>query len=217
MSSPKLHPGRPGRPETHAGRRRVRLGLSLGGIALTLISLGLLRRLSEAPAPPPLTEVPRSELACREGRLYRLHETNPFAGFLVEFHDDGSLKSRSRIAHGLLHGPSKGWHTNRQLAVREYFQNGISHGLRTKWHPNGQKLSEVTVVDGKLQGTFQSWHANGEHAEEIELKDGQPDGLSKAYYASGYLKAQARLRNGALLNRTLWKDGERRDASQGRH
>ena len=153
-------------------------------------------------------EVPKSELVLQDGRLCRAGHTEPFSGTMVEFHRDGSLRSRSRTSQGLLHGVSEGWYTNGQLEVREHFRDGVSHGLRIKWYATGTNLSKVMVVEGKLQGTFQRWHENGVLAEQIELRDGNPEGESRAYYPSGLLKAQARLRSGKLVEQKSWKDGE---------
>ena len=121
------------------------------------------------------------------------------------------LKSRSAVSNGLLHGLSQGWYTNGQQQVEEHFVAGTSHGLRTKWHPNGQKLSEVNILSGKLEGKFRSWHDNGAPAEEVELTHGQPDGLSKAWFPSGFLKSQVTLRNGKVVEKQFYKDGEYRE------
>ncbi len=153
-------------------------------------------------------QVPRTELEPRLGRLFRQGQSNAFSGIMVESYPDGSLRSRSQISNGLLHGTVEGWYANGQLEVRESFVNGLSHGTRTKWHPNGTQLSLAMVSGGKIQGTFQRWHENGSLAERIEMRDGTPDGLSQAYYPSGYLKAQARLVDGKPMTQRSWADGE---------
>lgn len=163
--------------------------------------------------PPPIPDVPRSNLVVRQGRLHRVGQTTPFTGAMVELYPDGALKSRSMIAGGLLHGASEGWHPNGQLAVREHFRKGVSHGLREKWYADGAKMSEVTIVQGKLQGTFRRWHGNGALAEQIEMREGNADGLSLAYYPSGFLKAQAKLEKGKVVEQRFWPDGEHKETS----
>lgn len=161
----------------------------------------------------PLPEAPRSELTLREGHLYWTGgSTNPFTGFMLEFYGNESLKSRSTISNGLLHGISEGWHTNRQLAVQEHFRDGVSHGLRIKWHLNGTKLSEASIVEGQLHGSFRRWHENGGLAEELELRQGQAEGISRAFYPSGFLKAKVDLQNGKPVEQQFWEDGEFKEA-----
>lgn len=155
-----------------------------------------------------LPEARMSELVRRDGRLYRTGQTAPFGGTMVDYYRDGSLRSRSRMSRGLLHGVSEGWYTNGQLEVQEHFRDGVSHGLRIRWYATGTNLSKAMIVEGKLQGTFQRWHENGVLAEQIEMRDGNPDGLSRAYYPSGCLKAEATLQFGKLVEQKSWKDGE---------
>jgi antitoxin component YwqK of YwqJK toxin-antitoxin module len=161
----------------------------------------------------PLREVHRKNLELRPEGWRVPGQTKGFTGFLLDTYDDGTLKSRSAISNGLLHGVSQGWYTNAQQQVEEHFVAGTSHGLRTKWHPNGQKLSEVNIVAGKLQGTFLSWHDNGAPAEEVELTDGKPDGLSRAYFPSGFLKSQVTLRDGKVVDQQFYKDEYREPAA----
>ncbi|MCI0535297.1 MAG: toxin-antitoxin system YwqK family antitoxin [Verrucomicrobiales bacterium] len=180
------------------------------GILAGIAFVGLLAIVGPQPAHRPVrpVEVPRSDLALRDGRLYRTGGSNAFTGLMIEHAADGSLRSRSSVSNGLLHGISEGWHTNGQLQVTEHFKAGVSHGLRTKWHPNGVKLSEGTIVDGKFHGTFRRWYDTGSFAEQLEFPNGKPEGISFAYFATGFLKAKATLRNGVILEHQTWKDGE---------
>ncbi len=155
-----------------------------------------------------LPEVAASELTLRDGRSYRQNETLPFTGIMTETYSNGSVKSRSVLSNGVLHGVSEGWYTNGTLQVREHFQKGISHGIRTKWFANGSKMSEAAVENGKIQGLFRRWHENGQLAEEIQMTNNVPDGISRAFYPSGALEAQARLEKGKVIDQRFWKEGE---------
>ncbi len=189
---------------------------TLALLVLLLVSAGailLLRhtsrgRLGTAAALP---EVARTNLVLVEGRLRQTGGPIPFAGFMVEHYADGTLRSRSTISNGLLHGLSQGWHTNAQLQVSEHFQQGISHGLRTKWYPAGAKQSEATIVDGKLNGPFRQWHENGALSQQVDFADDQPKGLSLAYFPSRYLKARVVMQDGQPIEQEFWKDGEKKE------
>jgi hypothetical protein len=188
---------------------------ALLGLLTATAAVWLMRPTPSAP-PVGLVLVPaavaRTDLVLYAGRLCRLGQTNAFTELMIEHAAAGSLRSRSSISNGLLHGTSEGWHTNGQLQVTEHFKAGVSHGLRTKWHPNGVKLSEGEIVDGKFHGTFRRWYDTGSLAEQVEFADGQPHGLSLAYYPSGFLKARVKMRQGKVLEKNSWPDGETKDS-----
>lgn len=184
---------------------RWRLHLALAVVAILVVVAGL-RLFSSRPAAPVVLS--RAQLELIDGTLREKGRPTPFTGVMVEHQENGSLKSRSSILEGRLHGLSEGWHTNGQLQVVEHFVSGVSHGLRTKWHPNGRKLSEVPIVAGKLHGEFKRWAEDGTLAEVLQMKDGEPHGVSRAFYPSGCVKAEATLSNGQLLQTRHWEDGE---------
>jgi len=156
-------------------------------------------------------ELSRTNLVLEEGRLRQPGSVTPFTGFMVEHHVNGSLRSRSAVSNGVLHGLSQGWFTNGQMQVSETFKEGVSHGLRTKWSADGAKLSEASIVDGKIHGTFRKWHPNGALAEQAEFVADKPEGLSVAYFPSGYLKARVVMKDGKPAEQTFWKDGEKKE------
>lgn len=158
----------------------------------------------------PLVEMERSALTLTDGRLYRVGETTPFYGLLVEHYPNSICKSRSVISNGVLHGRSEGFYSNGIMQVREYFKDGVSHGLREKWHETGSKLSEGMIVNGKLHGLFRRWHSNGQLAEELTMNNGKTEGSARSYYESGSLKAEANVQNGNVIAQRSWTDGEKK-------
>ena len=184
----------------------------LSAVAVLLIALAVCQRKGSGARTEPLLHVTRADLVMRGGRWHQTGDTNPFTGFLEEFYETGSLRSRSMVSNGLLHGLSEGWFTNGQLQVTEHFRTGVSHGPRTKWYVSGGKLSQAMIADGKFHGRFQRWNENGALAERVEFNAGSPDGLSLAYFPSGFLKARATLRGGQVVRQRFWKDGELKEA-----
>jgi antitoxin component YwqK of YwqJK toxin-antitoxin module len=153
-------------------------------------------------------DVPRSELVLKEGQLYRINQSEPFSGVMVERYPNAALKSRSQIRAGRLDGLSEGWNEKGQLEIRERFVQGVSHGLRIKWYASGAKLSEAMIEKGKLNGPFTRWHENGQIAEQIQMREGEPDGPSIAYHPDGSIKAKATLKMGKVTAQQFWKEGE---------
>jgi antitoxin component YwqK of YwqJK toxin-antitoxin module len=182
--------------------------LLLVAAAAALLAAFVLFR-PQPPEPTEQIEVPREELSLRDGLLYRENESRPFTGMMLERYADGTLKSRTSVAAGLLEGISEGWHPGGQLQVREHFERGISHGPRTKWYEDGTLMSETMIQEGEHHGMFRRWHENGQLAEAVAMRHGEPDGVSLAYYPSGFLKARAVLENGSLLEQSSWEDGQK--------
>ncbi len=167
------------------------------------------RGAAETSIAPPLIE--RTNLVLENGHLRLPGRTNAFTGLMVEHYPDGSLRSRSSVSNGRLHGLSQGWYTNGQMQVSEGFKDGVSHGLRTKWYADGSKQSEASIVEGKLSGAYRKWHTNGVLSEQAEFIADRPEGTSTAWFPSGYLKARVTLRDGKPAEQTFWKDGEKEE------
>lgn len=155
-----------------------------------------------------IPEIDRAFVELKGNRTYRQGHLKPFTGWLMEHYEDGSIKSRSAMRNGLLHGVSEGWFRDGTLQVREHFLSGVSHGRRLKWYANGNRESEAMIVDGRLHGVFRRWHDNGILAEEIHLVSDQPEGLSKSWYPSGCLKAEVIMSHGKIESQKTWADGE---------
>ncbi len=175
------------------------------GISVVAIWVVPWPRPSIRPEPP--SEL-RSNLSQREGRLFALGTTEPFTGWMMDRYLDATLRSRSWISNGILHGISEGWFTNGVRQVQEHFVNGVSEGAITKWYPNGSKLSEGIARAGKLEGVFRRLHENGQLAEEVSLREGQPHGISRAWFPNGDLKAEVTLNSGTVISQKFFKEGE---------
>lgn len=148
-------------------------------------------------------------LTLRDGRLVAEGAGAPFSGWLEERHPDGSLRSRSAVVHGRLHGLSQGWSADGVLLISEHFKDGLSDGPVTRWHPNGSRLSQGTARRGKLEGLFRRWHGNGVLAEELHLAAGVPVDLALSWHPSGCRKSEVRLAEGKVIGQSFWADGER--------
>ena len=156
-------------------------------------------------------EAARTNLVLQDNRLHLRGRSTPFSGWMVEHYASGTLRSRSSLSNGLLHGLSQGWHTNGQLQVEEHFVAGTSHGVRTKWYPGGAKLSEATIADGKLNGPFRRWHENGALSEQVDFVADRPDGVALAYHPDGSLKAEVLTQAGKPIEQRSWKQGHETD------
>lgn len=204
----------PTSPQTTGPRRRV---WPLPGLLALALVAGILFQMSSRPLqdtesqPPAPSSVARLQLELRDGLFHRPGADVPFTGWVTDHFQDGTVKLRSAVVDGRLHGESEGWFTNRVLEVREHFQRGHPHGTRTTWHPNGQTRSEGELVSGEQQGVFRQWHEDGSRAVEAGFKDGRPHGLSIAWHPSGFLKAEALMERGEIQSRHTYEDGVQRE------
>ena len=186
----------------------------LGLVGVAVLGLAAFKFFTLRPSPDTerssdLVEVARTNLVLEGGRLCFAGTTNLFTGLMVEHHAGGTLRSRTAVTNGLLHGLSHGWYTNTQLQVEETFREGTSHGTRTKWYASGVKESEAPIANGVLHGTFRRWHENGAPSEQAELVEGRPEGLSLAWFPSRSLKGRVLMKEGKVMEQTFWKDGEK--------
>jgi hypothetical protein len=196
-------------PENPRGQKARRVSLAAFGVIVAAVAFASSRALDRSESElPPRPEVALFRLERLDGRLHRLGSMEPFTGWMLDYSVDRTMKSRSAVVAGLLHGVSEGWFTNGVLQVREHFTRGISVGLRNTWYPSGRLQSEETLVAGRLHGVVRRWHENGVLAVCAEFKDGNPDGASRAWYASGSLKAEALMRAGEVVQRHFFEDGD---------
>jgi antitoxin component YwqK of YwqJK toxin-antitoxin module len=158
---------------------------------------------------PAAASVDRLQLELRQGKFYRPDAPEPFTGWVIDYFEDGTVKLRSAVLAGRLHGESSGWFTNGGPELCEHFQEGLPHGLRTTWHPNGQKRSEGQLEAGRQQGVYRQWDEHGKQVVEAGFVDGKPHGPSLAWYPNGSLKAEALMQHGEVQARQVYPAGTR--------
>lgn len=159
------------------------------------VGLGVWAWRGGATRPPPDAAL-RTELALREGVLYRPKATLPFQGLLVENWRPAQRRVEVTIVDGRAHGRSRGWYENGQIEVEEHFVHGVSHGTRTRWFAEGGRKSQVEIRQGQLTGTFREWHPNGQRARETPLRDGLAHGEVKSWDDAGRLSGTAQVTRG---------------------
>lgn len=182
-----------------AKRLPTRLRLLLVGLLIGLGVMGWAWR-GWATRPPPDAAL-RTELALREGVLYRPSATRPFQGLLVENWSPAQRRVEVTIVDGRAHGRSRGWYENGQIEVEEHFVQGVSHGTRTRWFAEGGRKSQVEIRQGQLTGTFREWHPNGQRARETPLRDGVAHGEVKSWDEAGRLSGTAQVAHGQKLGK----------------
>ena len=190
---------------------RTKLALPLLAVLVLLIAafyIGSTRNPEQAPNEPTILKL--SDIRKENDLIYAPDETGPFTGVVVEYYEDGTLKSQTEVSEGKLQGLSEGWHENGQLQVKESFEQGVAHGLRQKWRPDGSKESEGTIQNGQFEGTFRKWHPNGQLAEEMQMTQGVAHGEAKSWHENGSLKATVTLDHGKVIKQEFFEENAAR-------
>ncbi len=187
--------------------QKVRWFVWLGGL-LALGGLTALLFYPKQTIPGTVVEVVITNIFKTNGIIWKMGDTKPFTGDLLDLYPDGKILSRSEIKKGKLQGVSRGYYTNAVLQIQEHFVGGVSDGLREKWYPDGKLQMRGMIVAGEFHGDFSRWHTNGQLSEVLKMNKGKADGEAFSYYPSGYRKSFARITAGDLSSQVLWKDGE---------
>jgi antitoxin component YwqK of YwqJK toxin-antitoxin module len=151
-----------------------------------------------------IPEAERSLLVLVDGLLVQEGTSEPFSGYMVEYYEDGSYKTRSRIEEGKLHGMVRGWFPDGTLESEEPFVHGVSHGVRQRWYENGTLAARTEIVEGEVHGEFKTWDEDGHLIQRIAMSRGQPHGVSESYYPSGYLRTRVKVEQGQILSQESW-------------
>lgn len=185
----------------------------VGSVALALGIAFLVPR--SRPSETKLGSVERNQLEIRDGLFCLPGTSHPFTGMITDSLPEGTVRLRSTVVDGRLHGESLGWFTNGMPELREEFQRGAAHGLRTTWYPNGQMRSQGRLVAGKQDGVYRQWNEQGALTTEASFEAGQPHGLSRAWHPDGSLKAEVRMNQGQVQERHVYPPGTRWEPSSG--
>ena len=187
---------------------------ALASVTALALGIAFLRPRSRPPETK-LASVERSQLEVREELFFLPGTSHPFTGMITDSLPDGTVRLRSTVVGGRLHGESLGWFTNGVLELQEEFQQGAAHGLRTTWYPNGQMRSQGRLVAGKQDGMYHQWNEQGVLTTEASFEAGQPHGLSRAWHPDGSLKAEVRMNQGQVQERHVYPPGTRWEPSAG--
>ena len=134
-------------------------------------------------------------------------------GIRVWWHENGKDKELTQYKNDKFEGHSETWYENGQKQGDGKFRNGKMEGLWNFWYENGQKNIKGSFKDGKQEGFFTIWHENGQKMEEGEYKDGKKEGHWTFWHENGQKKAEGEHKDGKREGlRTYWyKNGQKKD------
>jgi len=144
-------------------------------------------------------EVLKNELVLNqvEGKWY--HQGQPFNGYSLKYHSDGTLGERLGFYNGKREGIAKRWSQNGVLRVEYHYKQNRLDGSYKSWWENGLLDSEVNYVNGKKSGIEKKWYPTGQLAKERHLVRGSEEGLQKAWLKNGKLYVNYEAKNGRIF------------------
>ncbi|MFT6881701.1 MAG: antitoxin component YwqK of YwqJK toxin-antitoxin module [Marinoscillum sp.] len=116
-------------------------------------------------------------------------EGTPFSGHVVEYYENGELKSDVSFLNGLRQSVSKGYHPNGVLAYERLYKVGEKHGNHVGFYESGAKQFEYHFDHGVNIGTHTEWYESGQVSTLFNYENGQPFGLQQTYRSDGKLRS----------------------------
>ncbi|MDO5970689.1 hypothetical protein Q4Q35_12800 [Flavivirga aquimarina] len=144
-------------------------------------------------------EVSKKELILNqiEGKWY--YKNQPYNGYSVKFHSNGTLEERLGFFKGKREGVAKRWSKNGVLRVQSYYNQNKLVGVYKSWWENGTLGEESNYINGLKQGIEKQWHSNGQLAKLRHLKDGKENGMQQAWLKNGKLYVNYEAKNGRIF------------------
>lgn len=144
-------------------------------------------------------EVLKKELVLNqiEGKWY--HQGQPFNGYSLKYHSNGTMAERFGFYKGKREGVAKRWSQNGVLRAMYYYKQNRLDGSYKSWFENGLLGSEVNYVNGKKNGVEKKWYPTGQLSKERHLVEGREEGLQKAWLKNGKLYVNYEAKNGRIF------------------
>jgi antitoxin component YwqK of YwqJK toxin-antitoxin module len=91
--------------------------------------------------------------------------------------------------NGLIHGISRKWFLNKQLAEERHYVEGKKNGRQISYWENGNKKFEFVAKDDAYEGELKEWNIDGSLIHLANFKNGQEEGTQKLWYDNGKIRA----------------------------
>lgn len=144
-------------------------------------------------------EVLKKELVLNqlEGKWY--YKSQPFNGYSLKYHANGTLAEKLGFYSGKREGVAKRWSQNGMLRVEWHYKQNRLTGSYRSWWENGVLGSEANYDNGKMNGVEKKWYRSGQLAKERQLVEGQEKGLQKGWLENGTLYVNYEAKNGRIF------------------
>ncbi|RTE55250.1 hypothetical protein EHW67_01405 [Arenibacter aquaticus] len=144
-------------------------------------------------------EVPKQDLILNqnEGKWY--YKNQPYNGYSVKFHSNGTLAERLGFLNGKREGVARRWSEKGVLRIESTYHQNKLVGVYRSWWENGVLAEESHYVKGLKDGEEKQWYATGQLSKVRQLVAGKEEGLQKAWLPNGKLYVNYEAKNGRIF------------------
>lgn len=114
-----------------------------------------------------------SKLEKRDGINYVIGEDKPYTGIFIKRYENRNTYIEARFKNGLLHGETKIYFENGDLAATSIYANDKLDGNHKKYYTNGNIKVETMYKNGNREGKHKTYYENGNIEGEIIYKNGE--------------------------------------------
>ncbi len=123
---------------------------------------------------PKLEKVEAGDLVFRKGLLYYRGGERLFSGFLVDRHENGELKSETRIKDGKPHGSMRGWGADGKRSFGAVYAEGELQEYERLDEDGSSEEIEVTLVGDPVSAIYAEDEEEDERGDTFEPIAGTP-------------------------------------------
>jgi len=160
-------------------------------------------------------EVHLDQLVERQDVFFEINSETPFTGTIVNYHENGQLKSRSSVENGKDNGRADRYYENGQLSMTGNFKNGVLDGLEEMYYRNGQLNSVRNFSNGYLDGLSTNYNEIGLLIATEIYREGTRNGSAEYYEDVEMVRDSVRIDTPefaeyvefGLLTKGNWQDG----------
>lgn len=126
-----------------------------------------------------------------------LYKGVAYDGYLVEYHDNRQLASKTGYLHGKAEGPAISYYPNAKKKEERFFYNNWKEGMHRSWYQNGNLRFQYAFKKDLPIGEHLEYYESGDLFSKTTYNDkGQPDGMQQQFFLSGKIKANYQVVNG---------------------
>jgi antitoxin component YwqK of YwqJK toxin-antitoxin module len=146
------------------------------------------------PIPDQLISSENKTLSWKQDTLFSNGQL--YTGKVYSMNENGDTTSIESFWKGLLEGPTKKWHINKQIAEYRYYIGGRKNGIQKSWWPNGKTKFEFNAVNDAYEGELKEWNEKGFLIKLFHHTNGQELGSQRLWWDDSTVRANYEIRNG---------------------
>ena len=109
-----------------------------------------------------------------------------FSGEAIEYHENGSIWTKSHYIQGKEDGKYEVWYENGNIYIRGTYIQEKLNGKYKEWHVNGNLHIKCNYIQGKLEGEYKEWYNGNLYIKCMYIQE-KLNGKYERWYENGNL------------------------------